>query len=68
MTEQPPDRDRIIMLARHAGLDLPPPYLDELVSAYANVQRILARIPSSRPRSDEPAHVFAPATFAPLKG
>jgi hypothetical protein len=68
MTEQTPDRDQIIALARHAGLDLPPPYLDELVSAYANVQRILARIPRSRPRSDEPAHVFAPATFAPREG
>ena len=68
MTEKAPDRDQIIMLARHAGLDLPPPYLDELVSAYTNLQRLLARIPSSRRRSDEPAHVFAPEKFTPREG
>jgi hypothetical protein len=65
MTEPTPDRDQIIMLARHTGLDPRPSYLDESAGAYAGIRRILARIPSSRPRSDEPAHVFAPATFAP---
>jgi hypothetical protein len=68
MTEYMPSRDEIIILAKHAGLDLPPAYLDELVDAYTNVHRIVARIPWARPRSDEPAHVFMPAKFLPREG
>jgi hypothetical protein len=68
MAEHTPSRDEIVLLAKHAGLDLPAAYLDELVSAYANVQRMVARIPWDRPRGDEPAHVFTPVTFLPREG
>jgi hypothetical protein len=68
MAEHTPSRDEIVLLARHAGLDLPAAYLDELVSAYANVQRMVARIPWDHPRGDEPAHVFTPVTFLPREG
>jgi hypothetical protein len=68
MSEHTPDRDEVIILAKHAGLGLPPAYLDELVDAYANVRRIVARIPWARPRSDEPAHVFDPMKFMPRQG
>ncbi len=65
MTETPLSREEIVVLAKRAGLDLAPPYLDELAEAYGYVQQMVARLPRSRPRSDEPAHVFAPATFVP---
>ncbi len=68
MTNTMPTRDEILLLARQAGLDLPPAYFDELVDAYANVRRMVARIPAARPRADEPAHVFAPATFVTKEG
>ena len=68
MTEFTPTRDEIVLLARHAGLDLPPAYFDELVDAYANVRRMAARLPSNRPRGDEPAHVFTPTKFLPVQG
>jgi hypothetical protein len=68
MTEHTPSRAEIVVLAKHAGLDLPPAYLDELVGAYTNVHRIMARIPWSRPRGDEPAHVFTPMKFLPQEG
>jgi hypothetical protein len=68
MTKQTPSRDEIILLAKHAGLDLPPAYLDELVDAYTNAHRIVARIPWARPRGDEPAHVFTPLKFLPREG
>jgi hypothetical protein len=61
-------RDEIVLLAKYAGLDLPPEYFDELVDAYAHVQRMVARIPRSRPRGDEPAHVFTPMKFMPIEG
>ena len=60
-----PSQDEIILLARQAGLDLPPEYMTELVEAYGNVRRLIDRIPAGRPRSDEPAHVFDPAKFLP---
>jgi hypothetical protein len=68
MTEPTMSRDEIVLLARHAGLDLPPEYFDELVEAYGMVQKMVARLPSSRPRGDEPAHVFNPMTFMPREG
>lgn len=68
MTKHAPGRDEIVLLARHAGLDLPPAYLDELVDAYTNAHRIVARIPRARPRGDEPAHVFTPTKFLPREG
>ncbi len=58
--------DEIVLLARQAGLDLPPEYFQELVSAYANVREMIDRIPTGRPRGDEPAHVFAPMKFLPV--
>ena len=67
MAEHTPSCDEYVLLARHAGLDLPPAYLEEPVGAYANVQRIVARIPWARPRGDEPAHVFTPLKFLPQK-
>ena len=64
MTDKPTD-DEIVLLARQAGLDLPPEYVQELASAYANVRRMIGRIPTGRPRGDEPAHVFVPTKFMP---
>jgi hypothetical protein len=64
MTATPTD-DEIILLARQAGLDLPPAYFQELVEAYGNVRRMVDRIPTGRPRGDEPAHVFVPTKFLP---
>jgi len=57
-------REEILVLARRAGLDLPEAYLDELHSAWRHVEAIAARVGTNRPRADEPAHVFVPATFA----
>ena len=65
MTATPSD-DEIVLLARQAGLDLPAAYLQELVEAYGNVRRMIDRIPASRPRGDEPAHVFVPTKFLPV--
>jgi hypothetical protein len=55
--------DEIVLLARQAGIDLPAEYLPELIEAYGNVRRMIDRIPTGRPRGDEPAHVFVAATF-----
>jgi hypothetical protein len=63
-----PTEDEIVLLARQAGLDLPPAYLKELTDAYANVRRMIDRIPQGRPRGDEPAHVFVPTKFLPTEG
>lgn len=63
-----PSRDEIVLLARHAGLDLPDAYLDELVDAYRRVRQMIARMPATRPRGDEPAHVFSPLKFMPVEG
>jgi hypothetical protein len=62
-----PTREEIALLARNAGLDLPPAYFDQLVAAYADVRRMVANLPHSRPRGDEPAHVFNPTAFLPGK-
>jgi hypothetical protein len=62
-----PTRDEILLLAKHAGLDLPPAYFDQLVEAYGHVRRMVARLPRDRPKGDEPAHVFTPTKFLPPK-
>jgi hypothetical protein len=67
MTEPTPN-DEVARLARRAGLDLPPEYLQELAEAYANVRCMVGRIPNRRPHGDEPAHVFVPARFLPVEG
>jgi hypothetical protein len=58
--------DEIVLLARQAGLNLPAEYLPELLDAYANVRRMIDRIPVGRPRGDEPAHIFVPGKFMPV--
>jgi hypothetical protein len=68
MSDEPTGRDEIAALARHAGLALPPTYLDELVSACGHVRAMIARLPDGRPRGDEPAHVFDAPRFAPKEG
>jgi hypothetical protein len=60
-----PSQDEIILLARQAGLDLPPEYFAELIEAYGNVRQMIKRIPTGRPRGDEPAHPFNPVKFNP---
>jgi len=68
MSETEPSREEIAVLARHAGLALPPAYLAELADAYVHVRRMIARLPRSRPHGDEPAHVFDPLRFASGEG
>ncbi len=58
-------RDDILLMARVAGLDLPPAYQDELVQAYGYVRTMITRLPVDRPRADEPAQVFDPTRFLP---
>ena len=60
-----PSRDEILLLARHAGLDLPEAYRDDLVEVYAYVRAMVARLPAARPQQDEPAHVFVASRFLP---
>lgn len=62
MAEEP-TREEVAVLAKQAGLDLPEPYFEELVSAYGHLRQMVARISRDRPRGDEPAHVFVAATF-----
>jgi hypothetical protein len=57
------DRDDILSIARLAGLQLPKSYEADLVDAYEHVRRLVALLPQSRPRSDEPAHIFDPSRF-----
>ena len=64
MTATPTDEE-IALLARHAGLELPPEYLQELIEAYGHVRQMVARIPAVRTRGDEPAHEFVPGKFFP---
>jgi hypothetical protein len=68
MTEPTSSRDEILALACQAGLDLPVAYADELVSAYGHVCAMLARIPKTRARGDEPGHSFNPLAFLPPEG
>ncbi len=67
MTDPTPSREQILLLAAQAGLNLPDAYADELVAAYADVRRMIDRMPGNRPRSDEPAHVFVPTKFLPAE-
>ncbi len=62
MTDKP-SREEVSLLARQAGLDLPPAYLEELVEAYGHVRQMVGRIAGARPHGDEPAHAFVPARF-----
>lgn len=66
MTDSP-SREDIAVLARHAGLELPPAYFDQLVAAHADVRRMIANIPRNAAPADEPAHVFNPLAFLPGK-
>jgi hypothetical protein len=61
-------REEIAVLARNAGLDLPPDLFEELVVAYGNVEPMLMRLRRGRDRADEPAHVFDPRKFMPASG
>ena len=63
-----PTRDEVLALARLAGLDLPAAYEEELVGAYGHVRRLVAHLPRSRRREDEPAHTFDPLAFRPDGG
>jgi hypothetical protein len=67
MTVPTPTREQILLLAAQAGLTLPKAYEDELVAAYADVRRMIDRLPANRPRGDEPAHVFVPTKFLPTE-
>jgi hypothetical protein len=60
--------DEVALLARRAGLDLPPEFLQELTDAYANVRDVVGRLPNRRRHGDEPAHVFVPGKFMPVEG
>ena len=62
MTTKPSD-DEIVLLARQAGLNLPAEYLPELIEAYGHVRRMIDRLPTGRPRGDEPAPTFVPGKF-----
>jgi hypothetical protein len=61
-------RDDILLMARLAGLHLPASYEAELVEAYAHVRRLVALLPQSRSRADEPAHIFDPSRFGTTTG
>lgn len=63
MTEET-SREEILILARRAGLELPEPMLEELLSAWRHVEAMTARLAAPRGYAAEPAHVFVPATFA----
>ncbi|WP_043879349.1 hypothetical protein [Azorhizobium caulinodans] len=62
---RPATREEIAVLARQAGLDLPPDIFEELVEAYGNIEPMLMRLRRGRDRADEPAHVFDPRKFMP---
>lgn len=65
---RPATREEIAVLAKNAGLDLPPDLFEELVQSYANVEAMLMRLRRGRDRADEPAHVFDPRKFMPKEG
>jgi hypothetical protein len=67
MADTCPSSDDVALLARQAGLDLPPEYFQQLVSAYGHVRRMIDRLPLERPLGDEPAHIFDPTEFVPTK-
>jgi hypothetical protein len=62
---QTPTQEMVAVLAERAGLALPDAYFQELLAAYTNVRRMIDDLPTSRPRGDEPAHVFVPTHFRP---
>lgn len=66
MTDSP-SREDVLQLARQAGLDLPPEYQQQLIEAYGHVRQMIARLPTGRPHGDEPAHIFDPMNFLPVK-
>jgi hypothetical protein len=68
MKKEPATREEIAVLAKTAGLDLPPQYFDELVEAYLNIEPMLLRLRRNRDRADEPAHVYDPRKFMPREG
>ena len=57
-------RERILAVAKLAGLDLPAAYEDELVEAYGHIRKLVALLPQPRAYRDEPAHTFDPAKFS----
>jgi hypothetical protein len=59
----PLNHNDILVLARLADLHLPAAYQDELVEAYGHIHSLVACLPRSRPRGDEPAHIFNPLGF-----
>lgn len=65
MPPAPATREEIAVLAKNAGLDLPPDLFDELVVAYGTIEPMLMRLRRGRDRADEPAHVFDPRKFMP---
>jgi hypothetical protein len=65
MADASPTPEEVAFLARHAGLDLPAEYFQQLVSAYGHVRRMIDRLPLERSRDDEPAHTFDPRDFMP---
>jgi hypothetical protein len=67
MADDSPSSNDVALLARQADLDLPPEYLQQLVSAYGHVRRMIDRLPLERPRGDEPAHIFDPTEFVSTK-
>lgn len=67
MGKAPATREEIAVLARNAGLDLPPDLFDDLVDAYRHVEPMLMRLRRGRDRADEPAHVFDPRSFMPVR-
>ena len=57
--EPPPAaRVEIAVLAKQAGLKLSAQHFEQLCDAWAKVEKLRARIPRVRPRSDEPAHTY----------
>jgi len=63
---EPSTRERIREMARAAGLDLPEKLMNELCDAYPAFEAMVRRLPRSRARSDEPAHVPDVARLASL--
>jgi hypothetical protein len=61
--------DDIRQLARLAGLNLPPPIMDELCKSYPAFEAMVRRLPRARPRFDDPAHhLVAPSRHASPRG
>jgi hypothetical protein len=67
MPSAPATREEIAVLARRAGLEPGAEHFDQLVDAYRHLELMLARIRRGRSYADEPAHVFVPTKFTPVK-